>query len=74
VGAEEPNGRQNAIVGRDAYFAGRGIAVGSGNVQVNLLDLRALPNTLPEGLVYRGRNSAEMVGLIDALRSKLPSN
>jgi hypothetical protein len=41
--------------------------------RILLLDLGALPDNLPKGLVYRGGSSAEMVGLIDALRSKLSS-
>jgi hypothetical protein len=41
--------------------------------RILLLDLGALPDSLPKGLVYRGGSSAEMVGLIDALRSKLSS-
>ena len=39
--------------------------------RILLLDLGALPDNLPKGLVYRGGSSAEMVGLIDALRSRI---
>jgi hypothetical protein len=41
--------------------------------RILLLDLGALPDNLPKGLVYRGGSNAEMIGLIDALRSKLSS-
>lgn len=39
--------------------------------RILLLDLGALPSDLPTGLVYRGGSNTEMIGLMDALRSKL---
>ncbi|HUY52616.1 MAG TPA: AAA family ATPase [Streptosporangiaceae bacterium] len=41
--------------------------------RILLVDLGALPIDLPRGLVYRGSSNAEMIGLMDALRSKLAS-
>jgi hypothetical protein len=39
--------------------------------RILMLDLGALPDDRPEGLVYRGTSPAELVGLLDALRRKI---
>ncbi len=39
--------------------------------RILMLELGALPDDLPQGLVYRGGSSAELIGLIGALRQKL---
>ncbi len=47
-------------------------AAGKSN-RILLIDFGMLPENIPPGLVYRGSSSAEMVGLIKALREKLQS-
>ena len=41
--------------------------------RILLLDMGAIPADLPCGLVYRGKSSAEMAILVEALRKKLTS-
>jgi hypothetical protein len=39
--------------------------------RILIVDIGALPDDLPKGLVYRGSSPGELVGLVDALRRKL---